>query len=202
MDALIHFIQHLGYLGYFIMFLVIFLESLPFAFFLPGDSMLLTTGFLATQGYFSLSLLFAFMFVGSVLGYFVSYAVGKKFRHLVIRKGDNFWFKKKHLEKTHAFFQKYGRKTIIFGRFVAIVRSFTPALAGAGLMQYGEFALDSIIGGILWVGGLLFIGFYLGRTFPGLHLHLTPIILAIILVSLIPAIYEYTRNKKKNKMTL
>jgi len=202
MDFLIHFIQHLGYFGYFLMFLIIFLESLPFAFFLPGDSMLLTTGFLATQGYFSLSLLFLSMFLGSILGYFFSYAIGKNFRHIVLRKGDNFWFKKKHLEKTQAFFEKYGRKTIIFGRFVAIIRSFTPALAGAGLMKYREFALDSLIGGILWVGGLLSVGFYLGRIFPGLHLYLTPIILAIILVSLIPALYEYFRNRRKNKLTI
>ena len=196
MDYLIHLIQVAGYWGYALLFLVIFLESLPFAFFLPGDSLLFTTGFLAVQGYFNLGALFVVMFVASVLGYFASYAVGKKFRHLVLEKHDHFWFKRKHLEKTQAFFAKYGRKTIILGRFIGIVRSFAPTLAGAAEMQYTEFTRDSVLGAIFWVGGFLSVGFYLGKAFPGAHLYLTPFILAVIFVSLIPALYEYVRSRK------
>ena len=119
MDSLIHIIQSAGYWGYAILFIIIFLESFPPTFFLPGDSLLLTTGFLASQGYFSLPLLIVSLFLGSVIGYAFSYKMGKKLRKMILSKGDTFWFKRKHIEYTENFFLKYGAKTIIIGRFVA-----------------------------------------------------------------------------------
>lgn len=196
MDSLIHFIQHLGVFGYVILFFIIFLESLPFTFFLPGDSLLFTTGFLAFAGYFNLGLLFVFLFVGSILGYMLSYFIGKKFKDFILQKGDSFWIKRRHIEATHNFFQKYGIKTIIIGRFVPVIRSFAPALAGAGDMPYSEFLRDTFVGGVLWTGGLLLVGFYLGKEIPGARVLLTPIIIIIILVSLSPGIYEYFRSRK------
>ncbi len=116
-----------------------------------------------------------------------------------MNKGDTFWFKRKHLDTTHKFFEKYGRKTIIIGRFVPVVRSFGPTLAGAGEMRYKEFVRDSVIGGFLWTCGLTTIGFYLGKAIPGAHLYLTPIIIIIVLVSLAPVVFEYIRSKRENK---
>lgn len=197
MEYLINLITAFGYFGYGLLFLIIFFESFPPTFFLPGDSLLFTTGFLASQGYFNLVILTSVLFVASIFGYMFSYFMGKKLRHFVLHSDDRYWFKKKHLEYTEEFFNKYDTKTIIIGRFVPIVRSFGPTLAGAVDMEYGEFIRYTIVGGFLWTGGLTSIGFYLGKAIPSAHLYLTPIILAIIFVSLLPAIIEYIKNKIK-----
>jgi len=200
MDHLISFITGLGYFGYVILFIIIFFESFPLTFFLPGDSLLFTTGFLASQGYFNLPCLIATLFLASILGYMFSYATGQKIRDFILRSNDKYWFKKKHIDYTQDFYQKYGAKTLVFGRFIPIVRSFAPTLAGAVQMQYRQFIKFVFIGGFLWTVGITLIGFYLGRAIPGVHLYLTPIIIAIIFVSFLPAIIEFIRNRvKKNK---
>jgi membrane-associated protein len=190
-EYLIHLITIVGYFGYAILFLIIFLESFPLTFFLPGDSLLFTTGFLASQGYFNLALLVLVLFLASVSGYIFSYVMGTKLRDFILRSGDRYWFKRKHLEYTEHFYEKYGDKTIIIGRFVPIVRSFAPTLAGAAKMSYKKFAKDAVIGGVFWAAGMTSVGYYLGRSVPDAHLYLTPIILAIIFVSMLPSIYEY-----------
>ena len=199
MQYLLHYIQIVGYFGYFILFLIIFLESFPLTFFFPGDSLLFTSGFLASQGYFDLSLLVTTFFAASIFGYVLSYAVGKKVRDTVLEKKKFLWIKPKHIEKTHRFFEKYGMKTIIIGRFVPVVRSFSPALAGAAEMRYDKFLRYALIGGILWSGGLTSAGFYLGRIFPHAHIYLTPIIIAIIIVSILPMVFDYFSKNKENK---
>ncbi len=196
MDYLIHLVQVAGYFGYGILFIIIFLESFPLTFFLPGDSLLFTTGFLASQGHFNLILLVGVLFVASTLGYMFSYAMGQWFRDFILRSNDRYWFKRKHLDQTQKFFDKYGDKTIIIGRFVPVVRSFAPTLAGSVEMSYKKFIRDTMAGGILWTGGVTSIGFYLGKAVPSAHLYLTPIILGIIFVSLLPGIIEYVRGKK------
>lgn len=204
MEHLINLITHLGYFGYALLFLIIFLESFPLTFFLPGDSLLFTTGFLASQGYFNLALLVFVLFLASIFGYMFSYATGHKIREFILKSNDRYWFKKKHIEYTDEFYDKYGAKTLVLGRFVPIVRSFSPALAGAVEMRYKEFMKYVFIGGILWTGGVTSVGFYLGRAIPGAHLYLTPIIVAIVFVSLIPAILEFIRSKyvKKQKQNI
>ena len=189
-------VQVAGYFGYGILFIIIFLESFPLTFFLPGDSLLFTTGFLASQGHFNLILLVGVLFVASTLGYMFSYAMGQWFRDFILRSNDRYWFKRKHLDQTQKFFDKYGDKTIIIGRFVPVVRSFAPTLAGSVEMSYKKFIRDTMAGGILWTGGVTSIGFYLGKAVPSAHLYLTPIILGIIFVSLLPGIIEYVRGKK------
>lgn len=201
MHYLIDLIQFTGYFGYGILFLIIFFESFPLTFFLPGDSLLFTTGFLASQGYFNMAVLFSILFIASLLGYVFSYAMGKKLRDIILNSNDKYWFKKKHLNYTEDFYKKYGDKAIIIGRFVPIVRSFAPTLAGSVRMPYKRFMRDTFIGGILWTGGITSIGFHLGRTIPGAHLYLTPIIIAIVFVSLLPAIIEFIRSKIKNNKT-
>ncbi len=197
MEHLIELITIVGYFGYAILFLIVFLESFPPTFFLPGDSLLFTTGLLASQGHFNLALLIATLFVASVLGYMFSYSTGGWLREFIFKSGDKYWFKKHHIEYTEGFYARHGSKTLIIGRFVPIVRSFSPTLAGAVKMEYRKFMKYVIIGGALWTGGVTTVGFYLGRAIPDAGKFLTPIIVMIVLVSLIPALYEVFRKKVK-----
>lgn len=199
MDHLIHYIQVFGNFGYVLLFLIIFFESFPLTFFLPGDSLLFTTGILASAGHFNIVLLIGTFFVASVFGYIFSYFAGEKLRDFILKSNDKYWFKKKHLEYTHEFYQKYGAKTLIIGRFVPIVRSFGPTLAGAIDMKFKRFLRYTLVGGAFWTFGVTLVGFKVGKMFPNTHFHLTPIILAIVLVSLLPTLYEYYSHKRKKK---
>ncbi len=196
MEYLIHLIQGVGLWGYLVLFIIIFFESFPLTFFLPGDSLLFVTGFLASQGHFSPFVLLPTLFIASFIGYLFSYAMGQKIRDFILRSNDRYWFKKKHLDYTESFFNKYGTKTIIIGRFVPIVRSFAPTLAGAVQMQYRRFILFTAIGGLVWTAGVTTLGFYLGKLIPNAHIYLTPIILGIIIVSLLPTFFEYLSHRK------
>ncbi len=196
MEHLIGLIKDVGYYGYVILFIIIFLESFPLTFYLPGDSLLFTTGFLASQGYFSMAILLPTLFIASILGYNFSYFMGERLRNFIINSKDRYWFKKKHLDYTQEFFDKYGDKTLIIGRFVPIVRSFSPTMAGAVKMPFKKFSFDSILGGAIWTLGVTSLGFYLGRTIPGVEKYLHYMVVLIILVSLAPSIYEYIKSRK------
>ncbi|MEK7219093.1 MAG: DedA family protein [Patescibacteria group bacterium] len=198
MDYLMSFIESAGYLAYGVLFLIIFLESFPPTLFLPGDSLLFITGFLASQGYFDIVLLVGILFIASVLGYIFSYSMGKKIRNFILNSNDKYWFKKRHLEYTEKFYKKYGNKTLVLGRFIPIVRSFSPTLAGAVEMDHKQFIKYVLIGGFLWIGGIISIGFYLGRIIPNAEKLLTPIILSIIFISLLPTILGYFVKRTKN----
>lgn len=196
MEHIVNLITAVGVYGYAILFIIIFLESFPLTFYLPGDSLLFTTGFLASQGYFNIAILTFVLFIASVLGYNFSYFMGERLRNFIVNSNDRYWFKMKHLDHTEAFFKKYGHKTVIIGRFVPIVRSFAPTLAGTVQMPFKIFMRDAVIGGLLWIYGVTFIGFYLGRIIPGVDKYLTPIILVIIFISLSPSVYEYIKSRK------
>lgn len=197
MEYIIKFIEVSGYLGYFVLFIIIFMESFPPTFFLPGDSLLFIVGFLASQGYFDIGLLVGILFLASVFGYIFSYSMGKWLREFILKSNDKYWFKKKHLDYTEEFYKKYGTKTLIIGRFVPIVRSFSPTLAGAVDMDYRKFIKYVLVGGFLWIGGMTSIGFHLGKIIPNAEKLLTPIVLLIIFVSLIPAFAEHVIQKIK-----
>jgi membrane-associated protein len=199
MEYILDLIQVAGYWGYAVLFVIIFLESFPPTFFLPGDSLLFTTGFLASQGHFELAILVPVLYVASTFGYMFSYAMGQKIRDFILQSNDRYWFKKKHLDQTHVFFERYGDKTIIIGRFIPVVRSFGPTLAGSVNMTYKKFIKGVFIGGILWTGGVTCLGYYLGKSIPGAHLYLTPIVAGIIFASLIPVIIEYFHIWKKKR---
>ena len=199
MEHLIGLIKDVGYYGYLILFIIIFLESFPLTFYLPGDSLLFTTGFLASQGYFSMVILLPTLFIASIFGYNFSYFMGERLRNFIINSNDRYWFKKKHLDYTQEFFDKYGDKTLIIGRFVPIVRSFSPTMAGAVKMPFKKFSFDSVLGGFLWTIGITSIGFYLGKTVPGVDKYLHYIVVLVILVSLAPSIYEYIKSGKNSK---
>lgn len=197
MEHLVGLIKDVGVYGYIILFVIIFFESFPLTFYLPGDSLLFTTGFLASQGYFNIAVLLPTLFVASVLGYNFSYFMGHRLRDFIINSNDRYWFKKKHLDYTKAFFDKYGHKTVIIGRFVPIVRSFSPTMAGSVNMHFKKFTRDSILGGFIWIFSITLLGYYLGRIIPEAEKYLTPIILLIITLSLSPSVYEYWKSRKE-----
>lgn len=199
MDYIMHFVQEAGYYGYIVLFLIVFFESLPPTFFLPGDSLLFVTGFLTSQGYFNMALLVAVLFLASVCGYIVSYLLGEKIRDFILRSNDKYWFKKKHIDYTTEFYEKYGSKTLVIGRFVPIVRSFSPMFAGTVDMKFKKFIPYVLIGGFLWTGGLTSVGFYLGRIIPHAEKLLNLIIFSIIFVSFLPVIVEYINKVRKSK---
>jgi len=187
-------IKTLGLIG---VTFIIFAESgLFFGFFLPGDSLLFTAGILSAQGYISIWPLLVFCFIAAVLGDNFGYAFGKKTGPLLFKKEDSFFFRKKHIEKAKIFYEKYGKKTIIMARFIPIVRTFAPIVAGIVNMEYKTFVRFNLIGGFIWSWGMIIGGYLLGKTIPNIDKYLLPIILIIIVASFIPAAVEYFKNKK------
>ena len=183
-------------LGYFGIFLVMFAETgFLLGFFFPGDSLLFVLGILASTGHFSIGLLFALVVVAVILGDSFGYWCGKKFGEAIFRKEDSFFFRKSYVENTRNFYERYGKKTIILARFVPIVRTFAPIMAGVGKMNYKTFFSYNVIGGVIWPSLMLFSGFYLGSTFPQIEKYLTEIILAIIFVSILPIVFEFFKKK-------
>ena len=215
MEALKHFVDvilHLNkYLGpwteqygpwiYVILFLVIFCETgLVVTPFLPGDSLLFAAGALAATGAFNIWVLLPLLIVAAVVGDAVNYAVGNALGPRVFTAVDrtSVWHRllnRDHLAKAHAFFEKYGGKAIILGRFVPIVRTFVPFVAGAGTMTYGAFALFNITGGIVWVGICTLAGYAFGNV-PIVRNNFTLVALGIVFVSLIPMVVEFVRHRR------
>jgi membrane-associated protein len=183
--------------GLFGIFAIVFAESgLFFGFFLPGDSLLFTAGLIASQGVFSVFWLWLGCAVFAVLGDNVGYIFGAKVGPKIFSREDSFFFNKKHIERTQKFYEKYGKKTIILARFVPIVRTFAPILAGVGKMDYKIFFSYNIIGGVLWTTLLIFFGFWLGRIIPDPDRYILPIVLAIIVISFVPLLKELFLIKK------
>lgn len=192
MFDLVTLIKTVGYLG---LFGIIFAESGLFVgFFLPGDSLLFTAGFLASQGFLNIWALWLIVFAGAVLGDNFGYAFGKKVGPMIFKREDSLLFHKKNLEKARVFYEKYGKKTLILARFLPGVRTFAPILAGVGQMNYPAFFCYNLIGGFLWGIGLPFLGFYLGNTVPDIDKYLAPIILAIIFISILPTAIHVLRD--------
>jgi len=190
---LITFIKAAGYLG---LFGVVFAESgLFLGFFLPGDSLIFTAGFLASQGYFNIVILASICFAGAVLGDNFGYAFGKKNGPKLFTKEDSLMFKKSHLEKARIFYEAHGGKTIILARFIPIIRTFAPILAGVGTMNYSVFLFYNIIGGTLWAIGLSLAGYLLGNVVP-VDKYIVPIVALIIILSILPMIIHYLRERK------
>jgi membrane-associated protein len=175
---------------------IIFAESgLFFGFFFPGDSLLFTAGFLASQGLLNIWLLTGGVILAAILGDSVGYWFGAKVGPKIFSREDSFFFHRKHIERTQKFYDQHGKKTVILARFVPIVRTFAPILAGVGKMEYKTFLKFNIVGGVLWGAGLTWAGFILGSIIPGVDRYLLPIVLVIIVVSLIPALTHLYYNK-------
>jgi membrane-associated protein len=184
---------------YAILFFVIFAETGLVVFpFLPGDSILFIAGTVVATSGLNAHMLVAILIAAAVLGDSVNYAIGHYIGPKVYDKPDSRWFKQEHLRRTQAFYDKYGGVTIIIGRFLPIIRTFAPFLAGVAGMAYRRFLAYNVIGGVAWISLLVYAGYVFGNT-PWVKQNLTLIVIAIVVVSLIPAITTYVREKRGGK---
>ncbi len=185
---LMQLVETAGYLG---LFFIIFAESgLFFGFFFPGDSLLFTAGLLASQNYMSITLLLPLLAAAAVLGDNVGYWFGAKIGPALFSREDSFFFHKRHLERAHAFYAKYGARAILTARVIPVVRTFAPIVAGIARMPYRTFFTYNMAGGIVWSTFFLLFGFFLGASVPGADQYTTPIVIVIIATSFIPVIIE------------
>ncbi len=195
---LVQLIQSLGYVG---MFAIVFAESgLFFGFFLPGDSLLFTAGFLASQRVFNIFTLLVLFVIGAIAGDSVGYWTGKKLGDWLMKQKDSFFFQKHHLIKAQRFYEKHGGKTLILARFMPAVRTFAPIVAGMANMEYKVFLLYNVIGGVLWAVGLTLVGYFLGSMIPNVDKYMLPIIGAIVVISVIPALLHMRADKTAEHM--
>lgn len=191
---LVSLIKTVGYIG---IFGIVFAESgLFLGFFLPGDSLLFTAGFLASQGFLDLRILVIISFIAAVLGDSFGYAFGKRIGPVLFRREDSLLFHKDHVERSKKFYERYGAKTIILARFMPIVRTFAPILAGVGRMRYSLFLFFNVIGGLLWSTGIILFGYYLGSVVPDPDTYLLPIVLLIIVLSFLPLVIHLVKEKE------
>ena len=187
-------LETVGTLG---LFAIVFAESgLLIGFFLPGDSLLFTAGLLASQGKLNLPLILVGCFLAAVAGDQVGYAFGNRVGPALFRRPDSRLFKHEHVEKAQAYFEKYGVKTIVLARFVPIVRTFAPIVAGVGKMEYRTFVRFNVIGGFLWAVGVTSIGYVLGDTVPDIDKYLLPVIGVIVLLSVLPVLFEIRKARR------
>lgn len=195
---LAYLIQHFGVWSYAVLFAIIFAETgLVVTPFLPGDSLLFAVGAFSATGSFNVLWIFGILCAAAIIGDSVNYAAGK-FIGEKIFKEDARILKKEYLEKTHKFYEKYGGKTIVIARFVPIVRTFAPFVAGVGKMNYLYFFTYNVVGGILWVGSFVFGGYLFGNI-PIIKNNFTVVIFIIIFLSILPGIIEIWKHKRAKK---
>jgi membrane-associated protein len=196
-------ITQYGTQTYIILFLILFAETgLVVTPFLPGDSLLFAAGTIAgTSGNLNLWLLYVVLFAGALVGDNVNYFAGKFLGPRLFKNEQSRFFKKAHLDRTHTFFERYGGKTIIIARFVPIVRTFAPFVAGLGAMRYRNFILYSLAGAALWVGICVTAGYYFGKI-EFVQKNFTVAVLAVVLISVLPAIYEIIKHRREVRTPL
>lgn len=185
--------------GYFGLSAIIFSETgLLAGFFLPGDSLLVTAGLFAAQGYLNIVKLGLLLNIAAIVGNSTGYFIGRTTGPRIFRRDDSLLFNKKHLVRSHNFYERHGGKTIILAQFMPIVRTFAPLIAGVAGMEFRNFLLYNIAGSILWVWGMLLTGYFLATYVPGVIEHIELVILSVILASLLPAIISWLRNRNRN----
>jgi membrane-associated protein len=178
---------------------IVFAETgLMFGFFLPGDSLLVTAGVFAAAGFLDLTLLLTLVSLCAVTGDQLGYYIGQKTGQALFKREDSLLFKRSHVLKAQAFYEKYGAKTIVIARFVPIVRTFAPVIAGVGKMNYRRFVTYNVAGGILWVFSMILTGFLLGSAVPDINKHIHYVIAIVIVLSILPAIIEVLRSRRKS----
>jgi membrane-associated protein len=190
-------VQWAGYVG---LTLIIFAETgLLVGFFLPGDSLLVTAGLLCSQPGFGLNvyLLGTILTVAAIVGDTVGYAIGRATGPRIFTRPDSLLFNRKHLQRAHDFYEKHGGKTIIIARFMPIVRTFAPVVAGVAEMRYSAFVLFNVVGGVLWIWSMLFTGYVLGRYVPGIDKHIEKVILLVIFLSILPGIIGWWKERQR-----
>ncbi|EJL93268.1 putative membrane-associated protein [Herbaspirillum sp. CF444] len=205
-DFIVHIDRHLAEMAvsygpwlFLILFLIIFAETgLVVTPILPGDSMLFVTGAIAATGAFDIHLMVLTLIVAAILGDSVNYQIGKAIGLKVFDNPNSRIFKREYLDKTHAFYERHGGKTVIIARFAPIVRTFAPFVAGVGAMTYPRFFAYNVIGGILWVASFSYAGYFFGNL-PVVKQNLSLLILAIVVLSILPGVIAYLRQRMKLK---
>jgi membrane-associated protein len=205
MESLAEFFSHLHNLddlvrtgGYIALTLIVFAETgLLIGFFLPGDSLLVTAGVVsALDGTLNIWILSGLLVAAAIIGDAVGYWIGLQLGPRLFNKSDSFFFNKNHIVRTQKFYDKHGPKTIVLARFVPIVRTFAPTIAGVAGMEYRKFFIYNAVGGVVWVMSMLHGGYWLGRVVPNIEKHIHIVILIVIVLSLLPILYEWMASRK------
>lgn len=202
LSDIIHFLTDprliISTLGTFGVIAIIFLETGAFfGFFFPGDSLLFTAGLLASQGLISFPIIVIAVPLAAIIGDSVGYAFGKKIGPALFVREDSFLFKKHYVTSAQKFYEKYGKKTIILARFIPVVRTFAPIIAGVGNMEYKTFLSYNIIGGVVWTWATLWLGYGFGSVIPDPDRYILPAVIVIIILSSLPPVVEILRNRNK-----
>ena len=193
-----YLVQVAGYIG---LIAIIFVETgFFFGFFLPGDSLLVTAGLLIATGLdMNVYQLGIMLNIAAVAGDAVNYWVGRITGPKIFVRDESFFFKKKHVDRAHEFYEKHGAKTIVLARFMPIIRTFAPLVAGVAKMDYKVFAIYTVIGGTAWIWGMLFTGYFLGRYVPGIDKYIELVIIVVIFLSILPGILAWWRERRRQK---
>ncbi len=195
MEKLIPLIETVGYIGIFGM---IFAETgLLVGFFFPGDTLLFAAGILASKGIFNIGILLAGASLMAILGDTTGYMIGKKIGPRIFVREDSLFFKQAYVVRAQHFFQKHGRKTIFLSRYIPIVRTFAPVVAGVGEMPYHTFLLFNILGGVVWCFSIGLAGYFLGAKIPNIDTYILPIVVGIFVLSFLPVVRQFLPRKKK-----
>lgn len=197
MHNLTNIIVAFGYVGVTV---TVFAESgFLLGFFLPGDSLLFTVGVLASQGFFNIYLLVGLCVAAAIAGDSFGYWMGSYFGPKLFNREESFFFKREYVTRTENFYKKYGTRTIILARFVPIVRTFAPIMAGVGKMEYKTFLKNNVVGGAIWAGGILGLSYWLGSQFSGIENYIQYIAIGIILISVLPLAFEYLKARAEKR---
>jgi membrane-associated protein len=176
---------------------IIFAETgLLVGFFLPGDSLLVTAGLLASQGVLPIGTLLIVLPLAAIIGQTLGYAIGKAAGPRLFTRENSLFFKRSHLQRAHEFYERHGGKTIVLARFMPIVRTFVPVVAGVAAMDYGRFQAYNVVGGLGWVWSMLLTGYILGRYIPGIEKHIDLVIILVILLSISPGVIGWLRARR------
>lgn len=183
--------------GILLVALIVFAESgLLIGFFLPGDTLLFSAGLLSAQGFFPIEWLIFATIAAAIIGDNVGYSIGRRTGHRIFKREDSLLFHKDHLIRAEKFYEKHGGKTITLARFIPMVRTFAPIVAGVGKMPRRRFMLFNILGGVLWGGGVTLLGYWFGNKIPGLNHHIEKILIAVILLSLSGSFFHVIREPR------
>jgi membrane-associated protein len=183
--------------GYPVLAAIIFLETGALVAFLPGDSLLFVAGMYAAKGDLNIVVLNLLLSTMAILGDATSYTIGARLGPKIFNRPNSRFFKPEHMLKAHEFYEKHGGVAIVLARFVPLVRTFVPVVAGAAGMSYRNFAMFNVLGGIGWVSSMTLGGFFLGRLFPDLGKHIEKVIILIVLLSILPMVIEFVKAKMR-----
>jgi membrane-associated protein len=182
--------------GYVVLVAIVFTETgLLIGCFLPGDSLLITAGLVAAAGGLDIWLLNGLLIVAAVVGDSVGYAIGYRTGPRLFRRDESRWFSRKHLIRTREFYRRHGGKTIVLARFIPIIRTFAPVVAGVGQMEYRRFLAYNVFGGIGWVVSMTWTGYLLGRAIPDINRHIHIVVAVVVVLSVIPIGVEWWRAR-------